>query len=90
MKVIKCPLNGPRNAQEFAYGGDVANEPDPDASVTEWSRYAFLEENLCGVVDEWWCHTASSYWFIARRDRSTDNFIETYSVRDYFDKGQTT
>jgi sarcosine oxidase subunit delta len=88
MKIIHCPLNGPRNAQEFVYGGDVVNEPDPDATSMEWSRYVFLEENLCGVVDEWWCHSASSYWFVVRRDRLSDDIIETYSVRDYFDTGR--
>ena len=84
MKVIRCPLNGPRNAEEFVYGGDVLAEPDAEATAREWSRYVFMEDNSSGVVDEWWCHAPSSYWFIARRDRSRDEFIATCTVSDYF------
>ena len=85
MKVIHCPLNGPRNAQEFAYGGEVAAEPGPGAAAADWSRYVFLENNHNGIADEWWCHVPSSYWFIARRDRSDDEFVATYRVSDYFE-----
>ena len=85
MKVIHCPLNGPRNAQEFAYGGEVAAEPGPGAAAVDWSRYVFLENNHNGIADEWWCHVPSSYWFIARRDRSRDEFVATYTVSDYFE-----
>ena len=84
MKLINCPLNGPRNAQEFVYGGEVALEPEADASTREWSNFVFLEDNLTGVVDEWWCHSASSYWFIIRRNRSSDEVIATISLEDYF------
>ena len=83
MKIINCPLNGPRNAQEFHYGGEVLREPAAGASLIEWSRYVFLEDNRSDVVDEWWCHTASSYWFIVRRDRTRDEIVASYSVQEY-------
>lgn len=84
MKIIHCPLNGPRNVQEFVFGGDIVAEPEPDASTKEWSNYVFIENNLCGIVDEWWCHVASSFWFIVRRDRSNDEILATYTVQEYF------
>src|SRR5436189_15789 len=31
MKIIHCPVNGPRPAQEFVYGGEVRDMPDPGA-----------------------------------------------------------
>jgi len=33
MKLINCPLNGPRNAQEFVCAGEVKNEPVQDADT---------------------------------------------------------
>jgi len=83
VRIIHCPLNGPRNAQEFQYGGELLNEPAAGAPAIEWSRYVLLEDNRSDVVDEWWCHTASSYWFIVRRDRTRDEIVATYSVQEY-------
>ena len=60
MKILHCPLNGPRNIQEFVYGGEVEPMPDQDAgSDTEWTDYVFLEDNRAGLVREWWLHVAS-------------------------------
>ena len=40
MKIIHCPVNGPRPAQEFVYGGEVRAMPDPDAaSDEEWADF---------------------------------------------------
>jgi sarcosine oxidase subunit delta len=82
-------LNGPRDAGEFVYGGEVATEPDSEAPALEWSRHVFLEDNTKGVVDEWWCHTASSYWFIVKRDRTSDRVIATYTTEAYYAGVQT-
>lgn len=78
MKILHCPLNGPRNIQEFAYGGEVAALPAADAPDAAWADYVFLEENAAGVVREWWLHVASGYWFIAERDTTTDTILRTY------------
>ena len=54
MKIINCPLNGPRNASEFIWGGEVKAMPEPDtADVSTWADYVFLHENEAGVVREW-------------------------------------
>ena len=29
MKIMPCPLNGPRNISEFVCGGEVLDMPDP-------------------------------------------------------------
>ena len=46
MKILNCPLNGPRNISEFVYGGEVKQMPDP-ASCTdrEWAEYVFYHNN---------------------------------------------
>ncbi len=85
MKIMTCPLNGPRNIQEFVCGGPVEPHPDPHrCSDEEWSAFVFLEENTAGVVREWWCHVASAYWFIAERNTVTDEILKTYPASEVF------
>ena len=84
MKQLKCPLNGLRNISEFTYGGEFHVQPDPvECTKEEWVEYIFFHDNHAGEVVEWWCHSASSYWFVARRNTITDTVIETMSVADH-------
>ncbi len=80
MMILNCPLNGPRNISEFAYGGEVREMPAVDASVHEWAAYVFIERNTCGLVREWWIHLPTSYWFIAERDTATNEVVRTYAA----------
>ena len=42
MKLMPCPLNGPRPLSEFAYGGEVRAMPEPDTCTdAEWTDYVF-------------------------------------------------
>ena len=83
MKIMPCPLTGPRNISEFAYGGEVVEMPDADqASAAEWADFVFLHENAAGVVREWWCHVPTAYWFIAERDTISDTIIRTYPASE--------
>lgn len=87
MKIINCPLNGPCNAQEFVCGGEVKSRPvEGETDIRAWVDYVFLEENLAGVVQEWWCHVASGYWFIAERDTTNDTFLCTYPSQDLINR----
>jgi sarcosine oxidase subunit delta len=81
MKVISCPLNGPRPVSEFAYGGELRAMPDPDiCSDAAWIDYVFNRASVPGVKREWWCHIASGYWFIVERDTERDEVIATHTV----------
>ena len=85
MKPLLCPLNGLRNIQEFAHGGEVVTPPDPNrCSDKEWADFIFMDENTAGVVREWWCHVATAYWFIAERDTIKDEIIRTYDAGEIF------
>lgn len=87
MKIMPCPLNGPRNISEFVCGGEVVIPPDPArCSTAEWADYVFMQDNVAGVVREWWYHVATAYWFIAERDTVTDEIIRTYPARELFSK----
>ena len=85
MKIMPCPLNGPRNIQEFVCAGPVEPHPDPNRCTDEeWAAYVWLEENVAGMVREWWCHAATSYWFIAERNTVTDEILATYPAGQVF------
>ncbi len=85
MKQLLCPLNGLRNIQEFTHGGEVIVQPDPNScSDGEWADFIFMEENKAGVVKEWWCHTATAYWFIADRDTVKDEILRTYDASEIY------
>jgi sarcosine oxidase subunit delta len=84
MKIMVCPLNGPRNISEFVCFGEIKDMPDADAaSDRDWTSYLFLEPNVAGVVDEWWLHAPSNFWFIARRNTVTDEIVETMTLDRY-------
>ena len=79
MKQMKCPLNGWRNIAEFSYGGEVEHMPDlANTSNSEWAKHIYFHENTDGICKEWWCHTATSYWFIAERNTINNEIIATY------------
>jgi sarcosine oxidase subunit delta len=79
MKLVPCPLNGMRPADEFVYGGEVRPMADPAASTdAQWAQYVFHRSGVPGVKREWWCHVPSGYWFIAERDTLTDEFMASY------------
>ena len=83
MKILVCPLNGPRPVSEFAYGGEVRRSPDPDTcSDAQWSDYVFNRSGSPGAKYEWWCHIASGFWFVVLRDTSRDVVIATYSAEE--------
>ena len=79
MKILHCPINGPRPIQEFHYGGEVRQMPDPDqVSDDQWADYVFNRSGEPHIKREWWFHIASSTWFVAERDNLTDQIIRTY------------
>ena len=81
MKIMDCPLNGPRNISEFICGGEVRKMPDPEKSNSNtWVDYLFMDNNKAGLIYEWWCHAPTTYWFIAHRDARTDEILETMTV----------
>lgn len=79
MKILECPLNGPRPIQEFYFGGEIRPMPDPDSSSDEaWADYVFAREGAPGRKTEWWYHLPSGTWFLAERDTRTDEILRTY------------
>ena len=47
MKVLTCPVNGPRPLEEFFFGGEVREMPDPAvAGDEEWADYVWCRQGL--------------------------------------------
>ena len=83
MKILNCPLNGPRNISEFTYGGEYRAAPDPDAaSDRDWAEHLYFPDNPDGVVLEWWCHTASAFWFLVERDTRSDRILRVFRAEE--------
>lgn len=79
MKIMTCPINGPRVITEFVYGGEYRPMPDPDAcNDAQWADYVFHRNGAPGVKRELWCHGPSNTWFVAVRDTARDQILETY------------
>ncbi len=92
MKTINAPLHGTRNISEFVCKGPIEKMPRMQvgassaarlASQKAWAQYLFLSENKAGIVDEWWLHTPSGLWFVARRDTRTEEILQTWLPQDY-------
>jgi sarcosine oxidase subunit delta len=87
MKILTCPLNGPRNISEFTYGGEYHPMPDPNtADSRAWAEHVFFHDNAAGIVTEWWCHTASSFWFLAERNTISDEVVRTFEASEIFNQ----
>jgi sarcosine oxidase subunit delta len=81
MKIMTCPMNGPRNISEFTCFGPV-HEPVEMETVSDagWAHYLFHHDNRAGIIREWWRHTPSNYFFIAERHTVTDEIVATYAA----------
>lgn len=79
MKILTCPINGPRPVSEFAYGGELRTMPSPaTVSDLDWAAYVFNRRGVADVKHEWWYHIASGVWFVAERNTATDVVMRTY------------
>lgn len=76
MKILQCPLNGPRNVDEFQYLGPYRAER-PEAAELIVARL-FYPENPAGPLVEWWRHTPSNTVFLAERNTVTDEVVRTW------------
>ena len=69
MLLIPCPHCGPRDQNEFTYGGD--------ATVPRDGNVHWLRDNPRGPLDEYWHHSAGCRtWFRIRRDTLTHEILE--------------
>ena len=84
MLLIDCPWCGPRNEDEYGYGGQahVAYPGDPATlDDDQWAHYLFYRANPRGPFAERWVHTAGCRrWFNAVRDTATNEIRAVYRI----------
>ena len=76
MKILHCPINGPKNVDEFQYLGPSRQEA-PETADLILARL-FYPENPAGLLVEWWRHTPSNTVFLAGRNTLTDEVVRTW------------
>jgi sarcosine oxidase subunit delta len=68
--------------EEFFYGGELRERPAPEAvDDATWGRQLYERQGVPATRREWWYHLPSGYWFIAVRDTSTGDFLESYDAQ---------
>ncbi len=93
MLQITCPYCGPRDQDEFTFGGEahIVRPLDPDSlSEREWGDYLFMRENPKGNHKEQWCHSAAcGKWFNVVRDTVTYEIKAIYKVGEQAPEEET-
>ncbi len=72
--LIPCPVCGPRDHEEFAYGGDatVARPTIAEQSATAWATFVYDRTNPKGAHQEHWHHVhGCRQWMVVSRDTET-------------------
>ena len=84
MLLIDCPWCGPRNEDEFSFGGEahIARPAVPEAeSDAEWADYLFVRTNRKGLHYERWVHAhGCRRWFNVARDTVTHEIEAVYRM----------
>lgn len=83
MNLINCPFCGPRQEDEFTYGGEYNTvRPNESADLKSWETYLFYFTNNCGLEEERWCHTFGCHqWFKVTRDTKNNTVIGTDKIK---------
>ncbi len=80
MLLISCPHCGPRNSDEFSFGGELTSRPAPGADTAEWRRYLYDRRNVADWQEERWFHVSGCRRFLVVERHTVSNEIR--SVRD--------
>ncbi|QPC43199.1 sarcosine oxidase subunit delta [Kaustia mangrovi] len=81
---IDCPCCGPRDHDEFAYGGDASRTmPDiADTGMERWFDHVFLRDNPRGPHREFWHHAhGCRQWLVVERDTVTHEIAHVAFAR---------
>lgn len=80
MKIIDCPIIGPRAISEFTISGVL--EPEPaDLGATTPGAWVFERRSVPGERTEWWYHNPTQLWFRVRRHTGSDEITNVEVAR---------
>ena len=70
--LIPCPHCGARPQPEFAYGGNIGDDP-PGSMLDPLSEDLYFNDNVAGEQYERWFHRfGCERWLVLRRDTRTN------------------
>lgn len=76
--LIKCPLCGERDVEEFTYWGDATiSYPDLDASEGDWFHAVCQRRNPAGNHSEFWHHENGCRSFLKVERNVTTHVISS-------------
>ena len=76
--LLPCPNCGPRDVNEFAYGGELTTRPRERPDVRVLGSYLYFRRNVAGVQRKWWLHRLGcELWFQAERNTTTNEVLRT-------------
>ena len=85
MKLIHCPLNGPRNISGVRPGPRGQGHAGPGRRQRRrMGRLRLPRGEPQGRGREWWCHAPTNYWFIGERDTVTDRCCARFDAGELF------
>jgi len=92
---IPCPWCGPRDYNEFRYGGDATKlRPAHGATAAEgagaeaWHHQVFVFDNPKGLHREYWQHVQGCrHWLVLERNTATNQVGQAWPARDHARKG---
>lgn len=82
---LTCPWCGPRDVEEFTFGGDASTpRPRYDEETPEaWNRYLYERDNPRGPHAEYWHHEAGCrQWLVVERDTSNHRILSARTARE--------
>jgi sarcosine oxidase subunit delta len=81
--LVPCPACGPREAEEFSFGGESSKRPGPGADGRDLARYLYFRRNVAGPQVEWVYHRdGCGRWFVAVRDTRDNRVLESHWPED--------
>jgi heterotetrameric sarcosine oxidase delta subunit len=81
--LLRCPHCGPREATEFAYGGEVVERPLERPAPRDLNVYLYVRRNPAGLQREWWFHAAGcNRWLVATRDTRINDVQATVAAEE--------
>ena len=83
MLLIQCPWCGPRDEEDFSYGGEahIVRPREPQKlSDEQWADYLFMRTNPKGAHRERWVCNGCRRWFNVCRDTVTHEITAVYAI----------
>ena len=82
MLSINCPWCGPRDENEYAFGGEAhIARPGPGCTDAEWAQYLYFRDNPKGMHHERWQHRhGCRQWFNVARHTVSHEILAVYRL----------